>query len=306
MSGTDQRDERLRDQWAAAADPESPGEGCPADSEIWSAARGELPPERVTALLAHAEGCSLCAASFQAAAALSREAEGAAPRTAGAHQPAGRVAPFRPARRHVVTVLLAAAATIVLMFLLPRLVNENATIDRVEPAFAIEAGLWKEGEGGGVPLSDGQRIRPGDRLYLTVHGERPSYVYVISRDLEGSASVLFPVAGAQWTNPLPSGKAVRLPGETSSEYDSWEVSSAGGRETFTVLASAEPLEELESALALMEQATPDTYVRGGGDEPSDPEAGARAAEALDAALAAVQSGKDESLYAREIILENPR
>lgn len=59
-------DERLRTALLIAA-AETVAEGCPPVEEIWSAARGELPPERTTPLGLHAASCAVCTKAWRLA-----------------------------------------------------------------------------------------------------------------------------------------------------------------------------------------------------------------------------------------------
>jgi hypothetical protein len=93
------------------------------------------------------------------------------------------------------------------------------------------------------PLQAGARVAPGDRLFLEVHASRPVHVYVVNEDERGASFLLFPLPGGMPSNPLAAGPQ-RLPGSVD-----WEVTSAGGREHFLVVASPEPLLALEGVLA---------------------------------------------------------
>jgi hypothetical protein len=131
---------------------------------------------------------------------------------------------------------------------------------------------------------------------------------VINKDAAGESAALFPIPGAQWSNPLPPGEAHRLPGGSGWQYDSWEVSSSGGQESFTVIAALEPQQGLESALALLDTAVPqDQFLRGRAAVPAgtetDPE---QAAVALAQALEELRGKSGGSVVVREIVLENPR
>ena len=109
---------------------------------------------------------------------------------------------------------------------------------------------------------------------------------------------------------MPAATTHRLPGDTTWEYDSWEVSSAGGRESFLVVASLDAVEELESALALLESASPldpGEFLRG--DDPAGPEpdtAPSGAEAALAAALEVLAASGSEKVVIHQITLENPR
>jgi len=59
--------------------------------------------------------------------------------------------------------------------------------------------------------------------------------------------VLFPIEGLEPINPLPAGPR-RLPGQIDGVEQNWQVTSAGGTETFLVIGSLSPLVDLEREL----------------------------------------------------------
>jgi hypothetical protein len=121
--------------------------------------------------------------------------------------------------------------------------------------------LFRAGVAADEPLESGARVSPGDRLFLEFRADAPAHVYVLNLDRRGGGYVLFPVPGAQWSNPLAAGVTHRLPGGRDWENDSWEVTSAGGREAIIVVASLRPLDRLEAALASLEAASPEGPAR---------------------------------------------
>jgi hypothetical protein len=185
-------------------------------------------------------------------------------------------------------------------------------------ALGVEAGLWRVGSTTDQRLVGGERIRPGDHLYLDVSVEEPAWVYVVNADDTGAAYLLFPVAGVQHGNPLPPGRH-RLPGSTDWTYDSWEVSSAGGRESFVIVAAGRPLERLESAIAGLRRASPDgpsrvskevvDALRGVGklsksERPGGDRDGVAEVREAIAELTAAPLERDD-LRVMEIVLQNP-
>jgi hypothetical protein len=73
MSGERQpyRDEEgLRAAWRAREAGPGPIGGCPAASDLWSAVRGELPPEARRAVVDHTSSCAACAEAWRLAVAL--------------------------------------------------------------------------------------------------------------------------------------------------------------------------------------------------------------------------------------------
>ncbi len=114
---------------------------------------------------------------------------------------------------------------------------------------------------GDSPLSSGDRIRPGDALSLTFSSAESVYAYVIDEDAAGTATVLFPAPGLDRVNPLPPSATHRLPGAVAGTTKYWQVTSAGGREVITVIASRTPLTEFEADIAQLAQAAPGAPLR---------------------------------------------
>jgi hypothetical protein len=156
-------------------------------------------------------------------------------------------------------------------------------------------------------------VAPGDRLSLRWQASRPLWVYILNADDRGASYLLFPQPRYTVRNPLPADAAVALPGRIDGSDFAWTVTSAGGREVFLVVASPEPLPELESGAAGLAAPLPAAALgrlRGvGGLAPlpagQTPPAGAGAA-ALDRfrALAGRESGV-RGVWVREIVLHNP-
>lgn len=98
-------------------------------------------------------------------------------------------------------------------------------------------------------LSNGDRIHPGDRLYLTLESSKKLYVYVLNQTRTGGAVLLFPIPDVGSANPVPDGTRNTLPGFHDGRPIFWEVSSAEGPERFLVIASRKPLAEFEEIVA---------------------------------------------------------
>jgi hypothetical protein len=185
---------------------------------------------------------------------------------------------------------------------------------------AIEATLFQRGEIADRPLSNGDKVRTDDQLYLEITTTEPAHLYVLEQDEEGRAYVLFPLPGGDLRNPISPGAKQRLPGKLEGAAVNWKVSSAGGREAFLVVASRRRLAELEDLLSGIEPASfglpvdaTSTMVaalrRGIGGlekEPSPSQAGppfGMLREALTRLAAGQRS--TEQIWLREIILQNP-
>jgi hypothetical protein len=118
----------------------------------------------------------------------------------------------------------------------------------------LHATLFRRGESGPEPLENGGRVGPGDRLWLEVENPESAYVYVLDEDETGALFLLFPMAASGLANPLPPAARHRLPGVKDGEDLSWQVTSAGGRETFLVVAARRPIPAMQSALASAREA----------------------------------------------------
>ncbi len=181
----------------------------------------------------------------------------------------------------------------------------------------VTATLFRAGQAADEALETGARVRPGDRLYVQFRAEAPMHVYVVNIDRLGGGYLLFPVEGAQWRNPLAAGTTYRLPGDREWGSDSWEITSAGGKDSIIMVASARPLERLEGLLSSL----PAAAVGGQGDPASGRDDVMRGvarladavrvqgggAPAVAAALRELASGElaPEDVIVREVILDNP-
>lgn len=220
-------------------------------------------------------------------------------------------------------LLLALAAVLVLAIPLVLVLRQQAILRPAEgvavAGLQVEATLYREGSGRAELVLPGGSVAPGDRLFLEVESGEPVHVYVLNEDERGERFMLFPLAGLDSANPLPAGVRHRLPGRSSGVPQAWEVSSAGGREAFLVVAAREPLPEIESELASFEAADPSRRpeapghpattgeLRGIGglaESSSASPAGSRALDRLAAQLAARQRA-DGSVWVQQLELENP-
>ena len=115
-------------------------------------------------------------------------------------------------------------------------------------SFSVEMSLLRRAEGADERLLDGTRIGPGDKLFVELMGNKELYVYILDEDSRGEAFVLFP-ASLDISNPLPPNVRHRLPGTLAGQQQFWQVTSAGGRESVFLIASLEPLHDLEREIA---------------------------------------------------------
>ena len=127
--------------------------------------------------------------------------------------------------------------------------------------YAVEATLLRRDERSSVPLSTGDRVRPGDRLSLEFRATRPAWVYVLNEDERGERYLLFPQPLFDAKNPLPADSTLRLPGTIDGRENAWTVTSAGGREHFLIVASPEAVPELEAELDRLPAPEPGRPIR---------------------------------------------
>jgi hypothetical protein len=118
-----------------------------------------------------------------------------------------------------------------------------------------QAQLVRNDDGIEQKLVDGARVRPGERILLEFEGTRDAHLYVLNEDSLGHLSVLFPLGGqTDLANPLSARELHRLPGSRDGVQGHWVVNDSGERETFLVVASVEPLTELERTIAELPRA----------------------------------------------------
>lgn len=118
----------------------------------------------------------------------------------------------------------------------PALAGAAATVPPVADTYRIKALLKRERDGVEIPLVAGARLAPAEHLSMDLDLSATAHVYVVNEDERGNSYLLFPLPGREPANPLPPGRH-RLPGMLDDERLYWEVTSAGGREHFMVIAS---------------------------------------------------------------------
>jgi serine/threonine protein kinase len=121
-------------------------------------------------------------------------------------------------------------------------------------AYNVAASFYASRDGLDVPLAQGSRVKPGDKLFATVDASQPVFVYIVNRDEAGQSFLLFPLPGLSTANPLPTEHANRLPGMKNGQQHYWEVTSAGGREHFFVYVTPHRLIEFEQILTALPRA----------------------------------------------------
>jgi len=120
--------------------------------------------------------------------------------------------------------------------------------------YNVSASFYATREGRDVRLTHGSRVRPGDKLFATVHASQPVFVYIVNRDEAGQSFLLFPLPGLNPGNPIQAKDVVRLPGTMNGQEHYWEVTSVGGREHFFLYVTPRRLVEFEQILAALPRA----------------------------------------------------
>jgi hypothetical protein len=204
-----------------------------------------------------------------------------------------------------------------------RVESPGAAAAAPAPTYTVEASFLRRDEHGSQRLANGDRVQPGDRLSLEMRVTRRAWVYVLNEDDRGARFLLFPQPRFDTRNPLPANALCVLPGLVGGQENAWIVTSPGEKEYFLVIASPEPVPELEAELERIPAPTPgrpieyaavgDAIVerlRGvGGVEPL-PSGTAPAApppRAFDRFRAlAGRETEVRGVWVRQIVLENPR
>ena len=120
-------------------------------------------------------------------------------------------------------------------------------VPTVDPArYDIQATFHRVQGSSSEALVPGARVAPGDRLFVNLRATKPVHVYIVNQDERGESYLLFPLPGHALANPLSGSETHRLPSTAD-----WQVTSAGGREHFLLIASTEPLATLEKIFAAL-------------------------------------------------------
>jgi hypothetical protein len=191
--------------------------------------------------------------------------------------------------------------------------------DSGSAAYTIDASLYRISETAEVKLRPGDRVAPGDQLALQIQVSKPTHIYVVNEDERGESYLLFPLPGQTVVNPVPAGRAVRLPATGGNTRLYWKVTSAGGREHFLIFATPEPLPAFDRLFASLPRpqlnapvlATPLSgdavgMLRGVGGLSATPRAGAgKLTEQFTTPLPPTAESAN-GVWVRQITLENPR
>jgi len=187
-------------------------------------------------------------------------------------------------------------------------------------SYTVDATFISRTGGGYRKLREGDRVAPGDRISMEFHATLPLWVYVLNEDERGETYLLFPQPLFDTANPVTSESTVVLPGPIGGRENAWTVTSRGGREHFLVVASVEPVAEIEAELKRLPAVRLDRPVRYalvpprtlerlrgvGGITPLPPESSPRRAGVFERFQGL--TGREtvaHGIWARTISLENP-
>lgn len=164
----------------------------------------------------------------------------------GAEPPRERTRPGRPALSRLVPGLISAVLILGLLLGLRAFFASRVDYELETRLVRVSAGDQTE------TLAPGARVRVGDFLGIEVDASRSVFMYVLTEDEHGESYLLFPLPGFDQQNPISDRGSHRLPGTVHGEPLFWQVSSAGGRERFLVVASPKRLPELEQLIAALD------------------------------------------------------
>ena len=120
---------------------------------------------------------------------------------------------------------------------------------RSRPEEVLKAQLFKQTrEEQSIELRSGDAVAPGDELYMTVEVSRALHVYVISEDANRDRMVIYPCRAWGRSPRLKANERHRLPGSEGF----WSVPVVTPRERLLVIASAYPVDLLDSAFVALE------------------------------------------------------
>ena len=164
--------------------------------------------------------------------------------------------PRRPVTWHERVMVVVAMAAILSSILLgvrllkrvPAREPSPPAVTPTAPAYSVEAVLLTREGDALTKLVSGDRVKPGQHLWLQVRVSQPAWIYVLDEDDRGERYLLYPQPRFNVRNPLPADSMVVLPGRVDGEEYAWTVTSAGGREHVLVVASLTPIQEIEADL----------------------------------------------------------
>ncbi len=107
--------------------------------------------------------------------------------------------------------------------------------------------VTRDVEGTPQVLASGAEVFPGDKLSMAFESSQRAFVYVFNENDTrlGELNTLFPLGFSELQNPLERKAIHVLPGRANGVPIPWPVDDTGGTERILVVASKEPLRNLE-------------------------------------------------------------
>jgi eukaryotic-like serine/threonine-protein kinase len=186
------------------------------------------------------------------AAALARSLESGARRQAGPSNPF-----FSTSKAAAIFAVLLLSGTVV-YFGLGRDRTNTAALSPVVPngtanvpaagtdiVYRVDAALHRMRNKQTSRLLPGDRLSPGDEIFLEVETSVPAYLYLVNEDDRQREYRLYPLTDTP-AAPLPAGLRHRVPAGHN-----WVVDTVGGRERFVIFVSPSPVPEVERMLAAL-------------------------------------------------------
>ncbi len=117
------------------------------------------------------------------------------------------------------------------------------------PPLSVRYELVSQTNRSEVRLADGATVQSGQKFKIRVQPNSDCHLYVLLYDSQGQASVLFPHSKIDMSNLIRGSVSYEIP-QSSKWY--W-FDSNPGTETFYIVASYTPLENLDGLLAKMQE-----------------------------------------------------
>ncbi len=135
---------------------------------------------------------------------------------------------------------------------LPTPPTPQATPPAPVSTIAVELGVVKEQTGGKISLlNEGDSLRAADNFAVIVQPEKPSYIYVWQTDSSGEVFRVFPNSDFNpQGNPVSAKTEVWLP-VAKNQRQWFHLDQNPGEEEIVIVASADPLQDLEDPLGLL-------------------------------------------------------
>lgn len=129
---------------------------------------------------------------------------------------------------------------------------QNALPEQASARLELDYRLLVHTPGGDRTHHPGEVLHSGDLLRFRLSPSQRSHVYVLLLSSQGEASVLFPLPRAGLDNPLAGGGEVLVPPHSAGSF---VLDDAPGTEHLQIIASRQPLRDLQARLDALTSAT---------------------------------------------------